>query len=81
MSFRLPIYLLSILVFVILFSSAEAAKVLKVKGRKILIDREGETLKRGDLFYVVSKSGKKRGVVKIVKVKGKKAIGKLAKRG
>ena len=69
------------LIFITPSDFARAAKVLKVKGRKVLIDREGESLKKGDLFYIISSSGKKRGVVKILKVKGSKAIAKLGKRG
>lgn len=58
----------------------EAATVLKVKGRKILIDMDGETFNKGDLFYIISDEGKKRGLAKIVKIKGTKAIAKISKK-
>ena len=63
------------------FDSAEAAKILKVKGRKVLIDNEGEDLQKGDMFYVISRNGKKRGLIKILKNKGDKSIAKLGRRG
>ncbi|MCB0362308.1 MAG: hypothetical protein KDD35_06285 [Bdellovibrionales bacterium] len=58
---------------------AWAAKVSKVKGKKVLIDLEGETAEKGQIFYILSSSGKKKGMVKIVSIKGDKAIAKLGK--
>lgn len=54
----------------------EAAQVLKVKGRKLLIDSEGVEFKVGDKAYIIrSDSGKRVGLVKVLKVKEHKAIG------
>ena len=59
--------------------SAWAARVTKVKGKKVLINLEGEHEKKGQIFYVVDEKGRKKGVVKIRSIKGDKAIGKLGK--
>ncbi|MCB0384626.1 MAG: hypothetical protein KDD43_04465 [Bdellovibrionales bacterium] len=59
--------------------SAWAARVTKVKGKKVLINLEGEPAKKGQIFYVVDEKGRKKGVVKIRSIKGDKAIGKLGK--
>lgn len=56
-----------------------AAEVVKVKGKGVLIELRGDPAVTGDNFYVVSPDGKRRGMVKIKKVKGEKAIGTLTK--
>lgn len=56
-----------------------SAQVLKVKGSAVLIDTEGENIKKGKLYYLISASGKKKGIVKIAKTKPGKAIAKLVK--
>ena len=72
------------LLFVILigFSFCDnlyAASIAKVKGRKVLIKSDGE-VKAGKVYYIISESGKKRGLVKVKKVKGTKAIGVISKK-
>lgn len=59
--------------------SSDAAKVVKVKGKKLIINLEGEPAIRGDLFFLLNKSGKKRAIIKIVKVKGEKALAIVGK--
>ncbi len=71
------------LVFVVLLflltPSLYAAEVAKVKGKGVLIELKGDPAVAGDVFYLISPDGKRRGLVKISKVKGDKAIGKLTK--
>jgi hypothetical protein len=57
---------------------AFAAKVLKVKGRSALVSLEGESAGKGDLFYATL-NGHKKAILKLVKVKGDKAIAKILK--
>ncbi len=56
-----------------------AAEVVKVKGKSVLVELKGDPAVAGDNFYLISPDGKKRGIIKISKVKGDKAIGKLTK--
>ena len=65
--------------FLIWSSSAFAARVVKTKGKKVLVNLEGGSAQQGDVFYVVSSSGKKVGILKIMKVKGEQAIAVLGK--
>lgn len=58
---------------------AHAAEVVKVKGKSVLVELKGDPAVNGDTFYLISPDGKKRGLIKISKVKGDKAIGKLTK--
>ena len=65
--------------------SAQAAKIAKVKGKKvyIMLDSRIEAQK-GDIFVVMDKKGKKKGLIKVKKVKGSRALGSLkgkAKKG
>ena len=69
-----------VLIFTIPFNFAQAARILKVKGRKILIDREGDRLKKGDRLYIISNNGKVRGVLKVVKIKSGKALGRMSQK-
>ncbi len=73
------------LIFVLTLSfglseTLHAASIAKVKGRKVLIKAEGTELEAGKVFFIISESGKKRGLVKIKKVKGSKAIGVISKK-
>jgi hypothetical protein len=68
---------LCLLVFV--SSPAYAGVVLKVKGKSVLIDLKGDPASPGDSFYAVLPNGKRSGIVKISKVKGEKAIGRVIK--
>ena len=59
-----------------------AGKVVKVKGKKVYIKlskSEVGTVEKGDKVYLTTKSGKKKGIVKIRKIKGRKALAKLSK--
>ena len=60
-------------------ADADAARVRKVKGKRVIINTEGDRVKKGDLFYVMSASGKRKGIIKIRKVKGKSALGYLGR--
>lgn len=65
---------------ILLFSvSAFSAQISKVKGRSVLIDTQGEDVVVGDIFFVVDLSGNKKAILKIMKVRGNKAIGKIGK--
>jgi hypothetical protein len=59
-------------------ASSFAAQILKVKGHSALINLEGDPASSGDLFYATS-GGKRKAIVRISKVKGDKAIGKILK--
>jgi len=75
-----PLWTLLCLICVLSFSLAsQAAQVAKVKGRALLIDTQGDSLRAGDILYVVDMSGKKKAIIKIMKVRGNKAIAKLGK--
>jgi len=53
-----------------------AAKILKVKGNKVLIQIEGfENIKKGDLFVANDELGNRKGLVKVLKLKRDKAFG------
>jgi len=58
---------------------AFAATVIKVKGKSALIDLKGDPATPGDSFYAVMANGKRSGLIRIAKVKGEKAIGKITK--
>ncbi len=55
-----------------------AAMVAKVKGRAVLI-KSSKKMKVGQLYYMVTKSGKKTGIVRIMKSKPGKSVAKLLK--
>jgi hypothetical protein len=59
-------------------SDAWAAKIKNVKGKKVLVDLEGETVEPGQIFYVV-KDGKNTGLIKISKVKNNQGLAILGK--
>lgn len=67
------------LVLVLFAPSLYAAEVIKVKGKSVLVELKGDPAVAGDNFYLISQDGKKKGIIKITKVKGDKAIGKLLK--
>nr|HMN70175.1 hypothetical protein [Bdellovibrionales bacterium] len=56
-----------------------AAEVVKVKGESVLIDLRGDAAAPGDEMYVLRSDGKRAGIVRITRVKGEKAIARLAK--
>ncbi len=55
-----------------------SAQVLKVKGQAILIDTAGDDLQIGKKYYLMS-NGKKKGIVKIIKLRPGQALAKLVK--
>jgi len=57
---------------------AFAARVEKVKDKQVLIDNEGTEIHEGEKYFVMIE-GKKKGVVKITKVKNGKSLGVLTK--
>lgn len=59
-------------------SPAFAARVEKVKDKQILIDNESTDIREGEKYFVIIE-GKKKGVVKITKVKNGKSVGVLTK--
>lgn len=71
---------LYVLSFALLFlpAIALAGEVTKCKGTNCLIELKGDSASPGDLIYS-SSDGKHRGILKITKVKGDKAIAKLLK--
>jgi len=65
----------------ILTPSLYAAQVLKVKGKNVLIDLNGEAAANGDQYFALSADGKRVALVLVNKIKGEKAIGKVIKGG
>lgn len=58
---------------------AEAAKVEKSKGKRVLIDGEGDTLEVGQIYMVKNQSGKTVGLIKVTKVARGKALAVLGR--
>lgn len=77
--FWLSTFLLLLTLFITPFESAQAAKVFKVKGRKVLIKLQETEAKKGEVFYLVNKKGRKKGIIRILKIKGSKAIAKVTR--
>lgn len=75
---NLTLRIMSLTILTCVFVPAEAARVEKVKGKQVLIDSESLEMNEGEKFFIVI-DGKKKGVVKIDKVKNGKALGKLTK--
>lgn len=59
--------------------AAQAAKITKVTGKKIMFELEGDSAKAGDVFVAYDAAGKKKGLIKIKAVKGNRAVGLLGK--
>ena len=68
-----------LIIFVLLFTpQIHAAKVAKIKGKRIFVLLKSPNEARpGDIFLVLNKNGKRQGTVQILKVKGKKAMARL----
>lgn len=58
------------------FNDAFAAQVAAVKGKQVLV--LGDQLEAGGLYYVTAQ-GKKKGIIRVVKIKGRKALAQLLK--
>ncbi|MCB9026849.1 MAG: hypothetical protein H6625_11060 [Bdellovibrionaceae bacterium] len=58
--------------------SVHGAKIAKVSGKKVylLLDSPAEASK-GSIFEIMDPQGKKKGLVKVMKIKGKRALGQL----
>ncbi len=56
-----------------------AAQIAKIKGKSVLIDLAGTAAKPGDAFYALSSDGGRKALIRISKIKGDKAIGKIIK--
>ena len=71
---------ISIFIFSLFFSySADSAVILKIKGRKALIDLEGVQVEKGDKFDALNLYGKALGLLEIKQVKRGKAVAVLLK--
>lgn len=75
----LVVPVLIVLAVALAVPSAWAARVTKVKGKKVLVKLEGEPAKKGQIFYVLDSKGRKKGVIKIRAIKGDRAIARLGK--
>lgn len=71
-------HVLSFLLLVCL-TPAFAADITKVKGNKVLINLDGTEATEGDVFFALDGSGKRKGLLKIDKIKGDKAIANITK--
>ncbi|WP_373999420.1 hypothetical protein [Bdellovibrio bacteriovorus] len=70
----------AVLVFLLGCSSAFAASVSAVKGQKVLITLDGESVMEGDEFFLVNPGTTKRtAIIRVKQVKGKKALGEILK--
>ncbi|RME16648.1 MAG: hypothetical protein D6797_04105 [Bdellovibrio sp.] len=54
-------------------------RVRKVKGKKVLLVFKKESPSKGDIYYLYDQKGRRRGAIKIKKVKGKRAFAYLLK--
>ena len=73
-------FTLNLALSVLLLSSAESAYVQKMKGSKVLILLEEEDrLKKGEIFYAINPENKRKGLIRILKVKKGKALGRIKK--
>lgn len=60
-------------------SWAWANKVSQVKGKRALLELDQTTVSPGEEFFTVDAAGKKKGIIKIKQVKGKKAIADIVR--
>lgn len=80
MAARISILFIATLLVSISFgtSDAWAAKIKSVKGKRVLVDLEGDSVGEGQIFNVI-KDGKTVGLVKISKIKNNQGLGILGK--
>lgn len=71
--------LLCLLTITLSCLSVNAARVLKVKGKAVLIDNDGSNISKGELYYTMNMNNKKIGIIRIMKTKQGKSIAKLLK--
>ena len=68
------------IIFLMFFSFFSfSAVILKIKGKKALIDLEGASVQKGDMFDALNLYGKSKGLIEIRKARKGKAIGVLRK--
>ena len=61
-------------------ATSQAATISRKKGKKVAISiSEGDNIQRRKLYYIVNSSGRKKGILRVVKVKGKIAYGVVLK--
>lgn len=58
---------------------SEAATVKSVKGKRVTISVDQDSVQKGDYYNVVGSNGKTKGILRIQKVKGKTAYGVLGR--
>lgn len=56
-----------------------AASVVKIKGNRALLNLEGESAREGEEFFALNLEGKRKGLIRINKVRGDKALGTIFK--
>lgn len=56
-----------------------SAQVAKIKGKSLLIDTQGDPVKVGEIYFVVDLNGAKKAIIKIMKVRGNKALALVGK--
>ncbi len=66
------------LLIVLFAAKGEAAYVERVKGKQVVINNEDTDVKVGEKYFVVI-NGKRRAVVQITRVRGKKSVGVITK--
>lgn len=76
---RIITIFLSAFIGLSLFAFSEAAVVYRVKGKKVLLKLKNTKTRAGSHLVVVNQQGKAQGIVKISRVKGKGALGMVAK--
>lgn len=70
--------LIFVLSLIVISTPSFSAEVLKVKGAALLIDTAGDEIKVGQTYYLMT-NGKKKGIIKIVKLRPGQALAKLIK--
>lgn len=58
---------------------ADAAQVSKVRGKSLLLQLDGDSVKPGEICFLVDMNGKKRAIIKIFKVRGDRAIARVGR--
>lgn len=69
--------LITLVLSTLIVQPAFAAKVLTVKGQRVLLDSEGESFGTGDRLGIRNTDGKAIGLVVVEKVKGNRVVGRI----
>lgn len=76
--FKSLILIAASFVYVIYWSlDSVAGSLEKVKGSKTLIQLQGQSVKVGEQYFGINSAGKKKAVIKILQVKGDRAVGEI----